>query len=324
MRARKGGAMRRREFIAWLSGAAAFPVLWPLASRGQGVAPANQPAASAADNSIGQVASMSGSATVTRGNSSRAALKVADVIYAKDILQTDVNSSLGITFDDETTFSLSANTRIVIDSFVYQEGGHGNIASFNVASGTASFIASLVAKTGDMKIATPEATLGIRGTTGIVEVPPGGGAAAPTVKLYPDADGHVGRIEVFNRQGGSLGALTQGASAFALRVGPGGRIAAVPYQIPAAEAARDRGDLQRLTLTHTIGRQMLIQWQRLRGPQRGPQRGPGRQGPNNQRPRGGQNPRPERAPQQRLNRPQGLPGQPRLRRRKNLFNEPKR
>ena len=151
MRARKGGAMRRREFIAWLSGAAAFPVLWPLASRGQGAAPANQPAASAADNSIGQVASMSGSATVTRGNAPRAALKVADVIYAKDILQTDVNSSLGITFDDETTFSLSANTRIVIDSFVYQEGGHGNLASFNVASGTASFIASLVAKTDDMK-----------------------------------------------------------------------------------------------------------------------------------------------------------------------------
>ena len=319
MRARKGGAMRRREFIAWLSGAAAFPVLWPLASRGQGAAPANQPAASAADNSIGQVASMSGSATVTRGNAPRAALKVADVIYAKDILQTDVNSSLGITFDDETTFSLSANTRIVIDSFVYQEGGHGNLGSFNVASGTASFIASLVAKTGDMKIATPEATLGIRGTTGIVEVPPGGGAAAPTVKLYPDADGHVGRIEVFNRQGGSLGALTQGASAFALRVGPGGRIAVVPYQIPAAEAARDRGALQRLTLTHTIGRQMLIQRQRLRGP-----RGPGRQGPNNQRPRGGQNPRPKRAPQQRLNRPQGLPGQPRPRQRKNLFNEPKR
>jgi hypothetical protein len=143
--------MRRREFIAWLSGVAAFPVLWPLASRGQGAAPANQPAASAADNSIGRVASMTGSATVMRGNASRAALKVADVIYAKDILQTDVNSSLGITFDDETTFSLSANTRIVIDSFVYQEGGHGNLASFNVASGTASFIASLVAKTDDMK-----------------------------------------------------------------------------------------------------------------------------------------------------------------------------
>src|SRR6516164_1720533 len=167
----KGGAMRRREFIAWLTGGAApFPALWPLASRGQAAPPA---ASAAADNSIGQVASMTGSATVTRGNAARAVLKVADVIYAKDILQTEVNSSLGITFDDETTFSLSANTRIVIDSFVYQEGGHGNLASFNVAAGTASFIANLVAKTGDMKIATPEATLGIRGTTGIVEVAAG-------------------------------------------------------------------------------------------------------------------------------------------------------
>jgi hypothetical protein len=299
--------MKRREFIAWLTGGAAvFPALWPVGSRGQNPVPGNQPASAADDNSIGQVASVTGTANVTRGNSARAALKVADAVYAKDILQTDVNSSLGITFDDETTFSLSANTRIVIDSFVYQQGGHSNLASFNVATGTVSFIASLVAKTGDMKIATPEATLGIRGTTGIVEVPTAGGAAAPTVKLYPDADGHVGRIEVFNRQGASLGALTQGASAFALRLGPGGRIAAVPYQIPASEAARDRGALQRLSLTHTIGRQMLIQRQRLRGR--------GRQGPNNQRPGGGQ--KPERGPQQPGNLPQRLPGQPRPRQRK--------
>jgi FecR protein len=338
--------MRRREFIAWLTGgAAALPALWPLPSREQSPAAVTQPATAAADTSIGQVASLTGNATVTRGTAARAALKVADVIYPNDVLQTDVNSSLGVTFDDETTFSLSANTRIVIDSFVYQQGGHGNLAAFNVAAGTASFIASLVAKTGDMKIATPDATLGIRGTTGIVEVPPAGGTAAHTVKLYPDADGHVGRIDVFNRQGASLGALTQGASAFALRLGPGGRVAAVPYQIPAAEAARDRGTLQRLTLTHTIGRQMLIQRQRSRAPGRqgpgrqgpgrqgpgrqgpgrqGPGRQePGRQGPNNQRPRGGQNQRPERASQQPVNRPQRPAGQPRPRQRKNN-NEPKR
>jgi len=327
MRAGKSGAMRRREFIAWLTGGAAvFPALWPVASLGQNPVSANQPASAADDNSIGQVASITGTANVTRSTSARAPLKVADAVYAKDVVQTDVNSSLGITFDDETTFSLTANTRIVIDSFVYQQGGHGNLASFNVATGTASFIASLVAKTGEMKITTPDATLGVRGTTGIVEVPTAGGGAAPTVKLYPDADGHVGRIEVFNRQGASLGALTQGASAFALRPGPGGRIAAVPYQIPAAEAARDRGALQRLSLTHTIGRQMLIQRQRPRGPGRQGRNNqrPNNQRPNNQRPRGGQNLRPERAPQQPVNRPQRLPGQPRPRQRKNTFNQPKR
>ena len=51
---------------------------------------------------------------------------------------------------------------------------------------------------------------------------------------------------------------------------------------------------------------------------------PNNQRPNNQRPRGGQNLRPERAPQQPVNRPQRLPGQPRPRQRKNTFNQPKR
>ena len=141
-----------------------------------------------------------------------------DQIFRNDTLQTAANSALGVTFDDETTFSLSANTRIVIDEFVYQASGAANAASFTVTRGTTAFVASKVAMTGNMKIATPIATMGIRGTTGVVDVPEPGatGAGEPRIKLYPDADGHVGRIEVFDRQGARLGVLTQGASAFAL------------------------------------------------------------------------------------------------------------
>jgi hypothetical protein len=168
----------------------------------------------------------------------------------------------------ETTFSLTANARIVVNEFVYQEGGKANAALFKIARGTVAFVASLVAKTGEMKITTPTATLGIRGTTGVVDVPEGGaaGAGEAKIKLYPDADGRVGRIEVFNPQGGRLGTLTQGASAFAIRPGAGGRLAAVPFQIPAQEAARDRGVVQRLFVSHNIGRQTAIQRRQSRSP----------------------------------------------------------
>lgn len=274
--------MKRREFMTVLSAAAFWRTMWPLAASAQAqpavAAPQAEPAP--ADNSVGQVATLQGSATVTRANAAAIALRVADPIYKDDTLATGPNSSLGITFDDETTFSLSADTRIVVNDFVYQEGGSGNVATFNVAVGTAAFVASFVAKTGNMTIATPDATLGIRGTTGVVDVPVAGGTAVPTIKLYPDADGHVGRIEVFDRQGGRLGALTQGASAFSFRRGPGGRMTAVPYRIPPQEAARDRGVLQRLNVSHTIGRQMINQRRQLRSPNRGR--------PNNQRPGGGQ------------------------------------
>ena len=294
-------------------------------------APPNQaPAAAPADTSVGQVATLEGSATVTRGNAAAVPLRVADPVYEKDILQTALASSLGVTFDDETTFSLSANTRIAVDAFVYHQGGAGNAATFHVAAGTAAFVASLVAKTGDMTITTDTATLGIRGTTGVVEVPAAGGTAAPTVKLYPDADGHVGQIDLFDRQGNRLGALTQGASAFTIRRGPGGRLIAQPYRIPPQEAARDRGVLQRLNVTHTIGRQMINQRRQLRGPNRqGPNNQRRQGGPQNFRPGGQQNPRPNGPQnfrpggQQNLrpggpfNRPPGGPGRPRPRGPKN-------
>ncbi len=283
--------MRRREFIAFLTAVLGSAALGPRAARAQVQANPNQ----TADDQVGQVATLQGTATVTRGNAAPAALKVNDGIFKKDMLETGDNSSLGVTFDDETTLSLSANARIVVDEFVYQEGGNANSAVFNVARGTVAFVASLVAKTGDMKITTPTAALGIRGTTGIVDVPDNAatGAGEATIKLYPDADGRVGRIEVFNRQGGRLGALTQGSSAFAIRPGLGGRLAAVPFRIPPQVAARDRGMVQRLFASHNIGRRMAIQRRQLRGPNF--------RRPNNLRQRGG--------PQQPNRNPRG-PQQP--------------
>jgi hypothetical protein len=261
--------MRRRQFIAFLAGA----VLWPRHASAQQPAPA-QPEqgqappdarAPSTDDSIGQVSTVQGSASVTRGNAAPLALKASDPIFKGDALATGANGSLGVTFDDETTFSLSANSRIVVDNYVYEEGASGNAGVFSVARGTVAFVAAQVAKTGNMTITTPTATMGIRGTTGVVDVPDNAASGGEAkIKLYPDADGRIGHIDVFDRQGGRLGALTQGASAFSIRPGAGGRFAAVPFRIPPQEAARDRGVVQRLFATHNVGRRIAVQRRQVR------------------------------------------------------------
>ena len=227
---------------------------------------ATTPASTTADEPIGNVATLTGSATVTR-NKTSTPLKVQDDIFQNDVLQTSANSTLGITFEDATTFNLTANARITVDSYVYQDGGKQNAALFDVVKGTVAFVAASVARTGDMKIATPTATLGIRGTTGLIEVPEGASATSTNnvaIKLYPDADGRVGHIDVSDRSGVRLGTLTQGASGFTIRPGTGGRFGAVPLVISPQQALRDQGIVRQVHAAQNIGRQIVSRQRALR------------------------------------------------------------
>ncbi len=284
---------------------------------------APQPSAAvqtASDEPIGNVATLTGTATVTRNNAATP-LKVQDDIFLNDVLQTSANSTLGVTFNDATTFNLTANAKITVDSFVYEDGGKQNAALFDISKGTVAFVAAAVAKTGDMKISTPTATMGIRGTTGLVEVPEGAtatGANNVAIKLYPDPDGRVGRIEVNDRAGQRIGFLTQGSSGFTIRPGPGGRFSAAPLLISPQQALRDQGIVRQVHAAQSVGRQIVTQQRALR--QANPNRNlrqPGVTRPNGlpQRPGAPQQPgqtnRPGTPQQPGLpnNRP-GQPGQP--------------
>ena len=252
------------------------------------------PTQAPADEPIGNVATLSGSASVIR-NSVTTPLKLKDDIFFNDTVQTSANSKLGITFSDATTFNLSASSKMTIDNYIYEEGGSQNVGAFDIAKGTVAFVAAAVAKTGDMKITTPTATLGIRGTTGLVEVPEGATAANANnvaIKLYPDADGRVGRIEVNDRAGARLGALTQGASGFTIRPGMGGgaRFAAVPLAISPQQALRDQGFVRQVHAAQTVGRQIVTEQRAFRRANPGLNNNRGNQ-PGQQRPNGapGQN-----------------------------------
>lgn len=265
----------------------------------------------AAVEPIGNVATVTGIATVIRDKNSYP-LRVRDDIYLNDVVQTSSNSSLGVTFNDATTFNLSASARITVDSYVYEDGGKQNAAIFDVGKGTVAFVAAAVAKTGDMKITTPTATLGIRGTTGVVDVPEGAAANRASnvnIKLYPDADGRVGHIDVDDRTSGTrLGALTQASSGFAIRPGAATagimRYAAVPITIPPQQVARDRGFVSQVHLAQTTGRQIVTEQRDFRRSNPSAlSRIPRPVQPQQQQLR------PNTAPGQQQQRPNGQPGQ---------------
>src|SRR5215475_14017395 len=113
--------------------------------------------------------------------------KVGDPIYLGDILTTGGDGRVGITFSDGTAFDLSSNARMVMTEFVYDPNSNSNSSLMSLTKGTFTFVAGKIAKTGDMKVDTPVATMGIRGTTPRVAISDDGSVRFSTL-LEEDKD----------------------------------------------------------------------------------------------------------------------------------------
>jgi hypothetical protein len=128
---------------------------------------------------IGKVVATTGSVTIehagaviVQANAPAQAgeTKVGDLVYQGDVVQTGANGKVGINFIDGTSFNLSSNAKMALDEYVYDPKGTSNSTLFNLSKGTFTFVAGSIAKTGDMKVDTPVATMGIRGTTPHIEI----------------------------------------------------------------------------------------------------------------------------------------------------------
>jgi hypothetical protein len=128
---------------------------------------------------IGKVVTATGSVTIEHASAivvqanlagQAGQTKVGDLVYLGDVVQTGADGRLGINFTDGSSFNLSSNARMALNEFVYDPNGKSNSTLFNLTKGTFTFVAGNIAKTGDMKVDTPVATMGIRGTTPHVEI----------------------------------------------------------------------------------------------------------------------------------------------------------
>jgi hypothetical protein len=153
---------------------------------------------------IGKVVTATGSVTIEHitavvvqaalGNQPGQA-KVGDPIYLGDVLLTGGDGKVGITFTDGTAFDLSSNARMAMTEFIYDPNSKSNSSLLSLTKGTFTFVAGKIAKSGDMKVDTPVATMGIRGTTPRVEISDDG-----TVKFSTLIE--EGKDRVMQRLGG--------------------------------------------------------------------------------------------------------------------------
>lgn len=155
-----------------------------------------QAGATPAGEPIGEVSQITGSAQVTRTNGVVEQLTLGDPVFLGDVVETGPNASVGIRFVDDTLFSLSSGARLVVDQLIYNPGGSDNALSLSLVTGAFAFVAGEIAPApGEgMKIDTPVATIGIRGTTGAGQFDPA--LQQLLITLFEDFDGDVGQINV--------------------------------------------------------------------------------------------------------------------------------
>ncbi len=121
-------------------------------------------AAKAANVQVAQIKTVSGLAEIVR-NGARTTARVGDPLYEKDTI-------VGITFIDNTVMSGGPDSQIVLEDYKFNSSNFKGSMLTDMNRGTVSMISGDIARStpGAMKVKTPTAILGVRGTRFVIEV----------------------------------------------------------------------------------------------------------------------------------------------------------
>ncbi len=120
----------------------------------------------------GIVKTLQGQVVIERG-ASKLEAKVGDAVQERDRVIVHSNSSVGISMKDETLLAMGPNSTMVIDRYAYDPVTRQGNVETSVLKGTLRYVTGLIGKTNPkaVKVTTANATIGVRGTEFIVEVP---------------------------------------------------------------------------------------------------------------------------------------------------------
>ena len=180
----------------------------PLALKLAGpLAPAQFAGPTSGQESIGRVDAIEGKVEIIRTNGIRIEAEQNTDVFQGDVIVTGDDASVGISFVDDTIFSLGDGGRMVIDEMIYDPDDQEGKFSANIVQGMFTFVSGQIAKSGPdaMTLSTPVATIGIRGTK-VAGVAAQEGSEN-TLSLLPEmVNGQqvVGEVAVSNSAGSSV------------------------------------------------------------------------------------------------------------------------
>lgn len=122
-----------------------------------------------AEPAIGQVKLTAGSVALLRGAVSQT-LRPGDRVFQSDVLSTGADGSIGITFADDSMISLGPDSRLSLDAFRFDTTTHEGVFESSLTQGTIVVKSGGIAKQTPeaMRVRTPAALLGVRGTEFVV------------------------------------------------------------------------------------------------------------------------------------------------------------
>jgi hypothetical protein len=129
--------------------------------------------AGAQEAAIGYIKSADGVVTVTHGQQTWKAVPGTPV-YEGDTLRTFWNGTVGVTFKDDTRISLGPSSRVTVPKFVFSPSDQQYGFVLRLIAGSMQYLSGLTAKLSpdSMKIETPTATIGVRGTRFVARARP--------------------------------------------------------------------------------------------------------------------------------------------------------
>jgi hypothetical protein len=120
---------------------------------------------------IGRIKTVAGIASVLRGGTSLP-VKPGFILEQGDKLITGKGGKLGVTMNDDTRIAAGANSAMSIPEFSFDDTTHAGKFLSRIEKGKVAIVSGHIAKSAKdaMKVQTPSALLGVRGTRFVVDV----------------------------------------------------------------------------------------------------------------------------------------------------------